>query len=215
MSGSWRRLAWMGLVTALILVGQAGAITEYRVVFQDSSWVMAREKPSIIDGTATIRLPSGLKSVVDESEIDWDATEEANRNLRVVQLAPTAPTPEKPRQGGALPGVITLVGEPGSEAPAPGATPSKAVQAPPPQSPQQMEADKLARLRIRIRALQAEIQLKEQQKNDLTLEAAGDWNLDKAAATRRQVQQLNSEIQKMRSDLSALILQASNLAQKN
>ena len=215
MSGSWRRLAWMGLVTALILVGQAGAITEYRVVFQDSSWVMAREKPSIIDGTATIRLPSGLKSVVDESEIDWDATEQANRNLRVVQLAPTAPTPEKPRQGGTLPGVITLVGEPGSEAPAPGATPSKAVQAPPPQSPQQMEADQLARLRIRIRALQAEIQLKEQQKNDLTREAAGAWNLDQAAATRGQVQQLNSEIQKMRSDLSALILQASNLAQKN
>jgi hypothetical protein len=214
MSGSWRRLAWMGLVTALLLVGQAWAITEYRVVFQDSSWVMATEKPSIIDGTATIRLPSGLKSVVDESEIDWDATEEVNRDLRVAQVAPTTPTREKPRQGGTLPGVITLVGEPGSEAPAAGAMPSEAVQAPPPQSPKQLEADQLTRLRVRIRALQAEIQLKQQQKNDLTRQAAGDWNLDKAAATRGKVQQLDSEIQKMRSDLSVLILQASNLAQK-
>ncbi|HUF77667.1 MAG TPA: hypothetical protein VMR44_01990 [Thermoanaerobaculia bacterium] len=80
--GRSRRLALalgpavLGVLLATLLAAPAAA---YVVVLKDGSRIVAEKEYEIRDGRAIITLPGGTQSFIDASEIDREATVEANR----------------------------------------------------------------------------------------------------------------------------------------
>ena len=195
-----RALLWF------VLVGLAAPALPgdepYYVVLRDGAWVRAAEKPSVEEGMAHVRLPSGLVALLAAERIDWRRSDARSRQMRAAYLSDVPRQAPVPREE--LPGVLTIVNAPGRGP----ARPAPAVKAPP-SAP--MPTDAAASLRGRINTLDAGISELQTRKRDLLQRAHASYSLDEAAKLRKQAEQLDGRIGRLREEKERLLRQLWNL----
>jgi hypothetical protein len=204
-------VAWVAATVSLAAMAAAPQASYY-VVLRDGSWVRAAEKPTVEEGMAHIRLRSGLLALVEAERIDWRRSDERSRQIADLLAPAPPPQPEQPvllpRES--VPGEITIINPPGH---APAAETPAAPAAAPPAAPEPTATSQAASLRGRINTLDAGIAELQERQRDLEQRAHESYNLDDAAKLRQQAQQIEGQIQQLRSEKERLLRQLWNVQQ--
>lgn len=196
-----KALVGAALFLAFLLAADSLAAEGYRVILRNGSWVHARQKPTVGDGKARIRLlEGGGVAVVAADSIDWEATERWNRQPDTTGR----PAADVSRASVVAPaGTVTLVGSP------PGSVPEERT----PEPPRALLGtdDKRSRMRARYQVLDVELLRLRAQKRELELRASNLVNLDEASKVRGQAAALDGRINAILAEQKSLLTEADTI----
>lgn len=201
-----KKTFWM-MTAAFVVAAPAMATSwdEYRVVLKDGSWLTAREKPELGDDQplALLRLPSGLMTLEEAQQIDWQKTRAWNFQAIYLHDVIAGSDRVVPLEGEKGYGhVILNVDEDSTD------EESRLAMLADPMAP----PDPVTEMRNRVQDLAEQIGALKDRKSVLEKAAAVSHSPRKAVELRREAEDLEGEIRALRSEQAQLILKLPRLA---